>query len=96
MATCSQCGQPTPIWQKDIFTGICPRCRKGLTPVVKLRTRTLIIIAIIVAVFSQAGKGDLESEIWSLRSVVEELKQAVDTQTNKIQELRSKIDELKE
>ena len=95
MAVCSQCGQPTPIWQKDIFTGICPRCRTGVTPV-NLGCGTLIIIAIIVAIFSQAGNRDLVPEISSLRSVVQELKQAVDSQTNEIQELRSKIDELRE
>jgi Sec-independent protein translocase protein TatA len=95
MATCHQCGQPTSIWQKDIFTGMCPRCRAGVTPV-KLGCGTLIIIAIVVAVASQAGNEDLESDLSSLGSVVQELKQAVDSQTNEIQELHSKIDKLTE
>ncbi len=95
MATCRQCGQPTSIWEKDIFTGLCPRCRAGISPV-KLGCGTLIIIAVIVYVFSQAGTEDLQSEISSLRSVVHELKLAVDSQTNEIQELHSKVDKLKE
>lgn len=95
MATCSQCGQPVSTLEKDIFTGKCPRCRGGVTPV-KLGCGTLIIIAIIVSIVSQAGIEDLESDISSLRSVVQELKQAVDSQTKEIQELHSKIDKLTE
>ena len=95
METCPKCGQPTSIREKDVFTGLCPRCRAGVTPV-KLGCGTLIIMAIIVAVFSQAGNEDLESEISSLRSIVQELKQAVHAQTNEIQELHSKIDKFNE
>ena len=94
MATCRQCGQPTSIWRKDLFTGLCPRCRGGPTPV-SLGWQTLIIIGIIVAVFS-SGNEDLESEISSLRKLVHLLKEAVDSQTNEIQELHSKIDKLNE
>ena len=78
MTTCRQCGQPTSMWVKDVFTGLCPRCHAGVTPA-KLGCGTLIIIAIIVAVFTQTGKEDLESELSSLHSLVQELKQAVDS-----------------
>ncbi len=95
MATCGQCGQPVSRWQRDLFTGLCPRCRTGVTPV-NLGCGTLIIIAIIVAVFSQDAGRNLKPEISDLQSVVQELKEAVDSQTIEIQELRSKIDELVE
>jgi len=95
MATCRQCDQPTSMWKKDVFTGLCPRCRAGVTPI-KLGCGTLIIIAIIVAVFSQIGNEDLESDISSLQTVVQELKQAVDSQTKEIQQLHFKIDKLNE
>jgi Sec-independent protein translocase protein TatA len=100
MATCRRCGQSTFLLRKDIFTGLCPRCRgRGRVPPVtpvRLGCGTLIIVAIIVAIFSQVGNEDLESEISSLQLLVQELKQAVDSQTNEIQELHSKIDKLNE
>jgi hypothetical protein len=95
MATCRQCGQPTSIWKKDVSTGLCPRCHAGVTPI-NLGCGTLIIIAIIVAVFSQAGNEDLESDISSLQTVVQKLKQAVESQTKVIQQLHFKIDKLNE
>ena len=69
MMTCGQCGQPTSIWQKDVFTGMCPRCLAGVAPV-RLGCGTLIIIAIIVAAFSQVDNEDLESEILGIGLIV--------------------------
>ena len=93
MATCKKCRQPVPLWQKDIFTGLCPKCRAGVTPV-NLGCGTLILIAVIVAVVSQAGFQDLEDEVRSLRATVQELKEAVDSQTSEIRQLRTKIEKL--
>ena len=74
---------------------MCPRCRAGVAPV-RLGCGTLIIIALIVAAFSQVDNEDLESDILGLGLIVQELKQAVDFQINEIQELHSKIDKLTE
>lgn len=93
MATCPKCGQATSILQKDIFSGLCPQCRRGVTPV-SLGCGTLILIAIIVAIFSRAGTQDLELEVSNLRSTVHEVKDAIDSQTNEIKQLRSTIEKL--
>jgi len=53
---------------------------------------TLILIAVIVALFSHPGVGNLESEVRSLRSDVGELKKAVDAQSAEIRALRQKLD----
>ena len=95
MATCRQCGQPTSIFLKDIFTGMCSSCHAGVTTA-KLGCGTLIMIVIIVAIFSSQDYEDLESDIIDLELVVQELKQSVDSQTNDIHEMHSKIDKLKE
>jgi len=95
MATCRQCGQSTPVLQQDVFTGTCPSCRAGVTPV-RLGCGTLILIGFIVAVFSRAGSEDLESELSDLTKSVRALQQTVETQTQDIQELHSKIDRLTE
>ena len=59
---------------------------------VQLGCGTLILIALIVLLFSSGNRGSiekLENEIRGLRSQVEELKSAVDKQTQEIQNLRS-------
>lgn len=94
MATCTKCGQPTSILRKDIFSGICPACSRGITPV-NLGCSTLILIAVIVAVFSRVGREDLESEVSRLRSTVQELKEGIDSQTNEIKQLRAAIEKLR-
>jgi hypothetical protein len=59
---------------------------------VSLGCGTLILIAIIVMLFSGRGTGDLEREVKALRSQVDEIKQAVDLQTNEIKLLRERIE----
>ncbi len=96
MPICSECHKPTTIWQRDLFSGTCPECR-GVGPratPASLGCGTLILIAIIVAIFSQAGTQDLEEEVSRLRYTVHELKEAIDAQTDEIEQLRSKIDKL--
>lgn len=60
----------------------------------KLGCGTLILVAIVVAMFSQAGVDDLESEVESLRQTVEELEQTIETQTQEIRAFRLQIDSL--
>ena len=53
---------------------------------------TLILIAVIVALFSHPGVGGLEREVRDLRSEVRELKKAVDAQSDEIKSLRQKLE----
>jgi hypothetical protein len=53
---------------------------------------TLILIAVIVALFSHPGVGDLEREVRNLRSDVGELKKAVEAQSAEIKALRTKLE----
>jgi predicted nucleic acid-binding Zn ribbon protein len=61
MATCSRCGRTTPIWQRDLFSGLCPECsrqppadaREKITQTFKRRRSqgwVLIVTAIAVIV----------------------------------------------
>ena len=59
---------------------------------VSLGCGTLILIAIIVMLFSGRGRGELEREIRALRSQVNEIKQAIDRQTNEIKLLRERME----
>lgn len=94
MAACPRCGQPASIWQRDIFSGVCRKCMGGTTPT-SLGCGTLIVIAIIVAIFSRPGIRNLESDVSSLLQSVHELKQAVDSQTNEIKQLQKRIESIK-
>lgn len=53
---------------------------------------TLILIAVIVALFSHPGVSDLEREVRNLRSDVGELKKAVEAQSAEIKALRTKLE----
>lgn len=53
---------------------------------------TLILIALIVAIFSRPGLGDLEHEVRELRTEVRHLKTAVDDQSAEIRALRQKME----
>ncbi len=57
---------------------------------------TLILIAIIVALIVGSYTKDLKSDISSLQTVVENLKESVDVQTVEIQALRSEIEALRQ
>jgi cell division protein FtsL len=48
---------------------------------------TLILIALIVAIFSNSGSNDVERELGSLRGDVQELKKAIDAQSQQIRDL---------
>jgi len=48
---------------------------------------TLILIALIVAIFSNHGTDDLERGLDNLRSDVQELKKSIDAQSQQIREL---------
>ena len=52
---------------------------------------TLILIAVIVALFSHSPR-DMEREVRDLRSEVKELRQSVDAQTGEIKSLRQALD----
>jgi hypothetical protein len=54
---------------------------------------TLILIALIVAIFSHPGVGDVEREVRNLRSEVGELKKSVDAQSAEIKALRAKLEQ---
>ena len=95
MARCRQCGQNESMWKADVFTGVCARCRAGVSPV-NLGCGTLIIIAVIVYVFGRAGSDDVQAELNSLRSSVRKLQQSVDMQTHGIERLHRKTDKLVE
>jgi hypothetical protein len=49
---------------------------------------TLILIALIVAIFSQSGSRDVERDVEGLRRDVQELKKSIDAQSEQIRELR--------
>jgi Sec-independent protein translocase protein TatA len=57
---------------------------------VQLGCGTLIVIALIVMFFSQAGRSNLEDEIRALRSEVGEIKELIETQSAEIHQLREK------
>ncbi len=66
MATCRQCEKPTTIWQRDVFSGLCPRCRAGVAK----RIRTL-----------KEGLESIEHEIQDQvpdRDSLEDFKSAID------------------
>jgi hypothetical protein len=58
---------------------------------VTLGCGTLILIALIVLFFSRPGISGLEQEVRSLRSEVDDLKKAVESQTNEIKRLQDKL-----
>ena len=95
MATCSKCGQPVSVWQRDLFSGTCPKCQAVSTrPAAQpasLGCGTLVLIAIIVAVFSGRGTGDLEREVRDLRTEVGDLKKAIDGQSSELRQLRDRL-----
>jgi hypothetical protein len=62
------------------------------TQQVTLGCGTLILIAVIVALFSHPGVGDLEREVRNLRSDVGELKKTVEAQSAEIKALRTKLE----
>jgi hypothetical protein len=92
MAICSQCGQEVSTWARDIFTGACPKCQRSGARPATLGCGTLFLIGLVVLFFSRPGIGHLESEVARLRSSVNESKQAVDSQTSEIRELRAKLE----
>lgn len=56
---------------------------------------TLILIALIVMFFSGGhGTADLEQDVRALRSVVADLKKAVDAQTSEMKRLHKRLDQL--
>ncbi len=61
---------------------------------VTLGCGTLILIALIVMIFGGGSHGvvDLEREVRGLRSDVNELRKAVESQTRQIQTLQEKVD----
>ena len=58
---------------------------------VSLGCGTLILIALIVMLSSNRGTGDVEREVRRLRSEVQSLRTAVETQTTEIKLLREKL-----
>jgi hypothetical protein len=59
---------------------------------VTLGCGTLLLIALIVAMFSHPGVSDLQREVHGLRSDVGELKKTVDGQSAEIRALREKLE----
>jgi hypothetical protein len=59
---------------------------------VSLGCGTLILIALIVLIFSGRGKGDVEAEVRGLRNEVQDLKRAVDAQTQQLSAIRARLE----
>ena len=91
MGVCTKCYQEVSVFRKDIFSGLCPDCKRGVTPV-KLGCGTLILIAIIFAAISGGINDEHESKVFDLTTAVEELKETVGEQTTEIKRLQEKID----
>jgi hypothetical protein len=58
---------------------------------VQLGCGTLLVIALIVALFSSSGTKDLEREVGGLRSEVGEIKRLIQEQSAEIRQLREKL-----
>lgn len=56
---------------------------------------TLILIAIIVALFSRPGMDELEGKIQSIRVEITALKQIVENQTSEIKAIRNLLEQAK-
>ena len=82
MAACPHCGRELGVF-----------ARTGMTPT-RLGCGTLIIIAIIVAVFSQAGQDDVTRDVSRLRGTIATLEDSVGSQSAEIRNLGEKIDSL--
>ncbi|HEV7517340.1 MAG TPA: hypothetical protein VGR07_13645 [Thermoanaerobaculia bacterium] len=82
-------------WQRDLFTGACPRCRASGARPATLGCGTLLLIGLVVLFFIRPDISDLESKVSHLQSSVAELKKASDAQTCEIRELRRAIEELR-
>jgi hypothetical protein len=90
MPNCSNCGKPTTVGQYDLITGKCPECRgvgMRATPV-NLGCGTFIVIAIIVAMFSQSGIDDVEDDLKDLRSEVQQLRDDIQSQTEMLRQMQ--------
>lgn len=95
MATCPQCGKEVSFWERDLFTGACPRCRSTGARPATLGCGTLLAIGLVVALFSRPGFGELESRMSGVQSAVEDLKKTSAAQTSEIRELRKTVEELR-
>ena len=91
MSVCRKCGQETSAFQKDVFSGLCPDCKRGVTPA-NIGCGSLFLIAIIFAAISGGINDELETRVSELTTAVAALKETVEEQTTEIQRLREKID----
>ena len=64
------------------------------TQSVSLGCGTLILIALIVLIFSQAGTKDLERDVEAMRKDVKEMRSAVETQTRQLKSLQDSVAKL--
>ena len=94
-AKCTQCGEKVPFLSIDMVTGACRKCQANGARATSLGCGTLILIALIVLIFSNAGSGNLGSEVKGLSSEVGELKKAIEAQTAQIKMLQEKIEKVK-
>jgi hypothetical protein len=82
-------------WDRDLFTGACPRCRAAGARPGTLGCGTLLLIGLVVAIFSRPGLDELQSRVSEMRSAIQELKKVSDAQTGEIRELRKAVEELR-
>jgi len=62
---------------------------------VSLGCGTLILIALIVLIFSGRGGDEVKREIQSLDSTVQQMKSAIDMQSDQIKALRQTLEDMK-
>ena len=95
MTKCPQCGRDVSFFERDLFTGVCATCRRVGARPATLGCGTLIIIAIIVAMFSQSGANDVERRLRNMEQSIESLSQQMSQQSTDIRALRAEIDSLR-
>lgn len=95
MTKCPQCGRDVSFLERDLFTGVCANCRRVGARPATLGCGTLIIIAIIVAMFSQSGADDIEQRLRIMEQSIERLSQQMTQQSSDIRALRAEIDSLR-
>ena len=93
MAKCPNCGNATTVFDRDVFSGLCTNCHARVTPV-RLGCGTLIVIAIIVVIFGQAGREELGPDVRRLQNTLEEFQETLESQTAEIRDLSERIDSL--
>lgn len=93
MLKCPQCGKEASLFERDLITGACRACQRiGARPV-SLGCGTLILIAIIVGIVSNAGFDRIEDRLSAMEQTIDSLQVQVTEQTAEIGLLRTALEE---